>query len=311
MMENTQSSNTKKHKLEDEEGDKTDRKKKARQDKTAEHKQRRTEKKAQKKEKVRESGDVVTQAQIKETTYSIDKDYRRVVPYDFTFQVSVKGRWVGRPILEVFSQEFSRLSGKDYETKIKRGDITIDGNLVQPNTLLRLHNHVTHKVHRHEPPVVPGPIQIIYASDEVVVVDKPSSIPVHPCGMYRHNSVLFILAHEQGLTGLCGIHRLDRLTSGLLILARNAKAAKTYGEQISSRQVQKQYVAKVVGKFPSTEVVVDEPIKVVNKRIGVNVVDPTGKPSKTTFNLHKYDEKSNMSVVFYMERVPERKSAGE
>ena len=61
------------------------------------------------------------------------------------------------------------------------------------------------------------------------MINKPSSIPVHPSGRYRFNTILFILAKEYGLNPLYCIHRLDRLTSGVLLLAKNQHVASKYG----------------------------------------------------------------------------------
>ncbi len=76
------------------------------------------------------------------------------------------------------------------------------------------------------------------------------SLQVHPCGRYRHNTVVFILAKEQGLKNLRTIHRLDRLTSGLLLFGRNPKKAREMEQQIRTRQVEKKYVCRVEGEFP-------------------------------------------------------------
>lgn len=73
---------------------------------------------------------------------------------------------------------------------------------------------------------------------------------VHPCGRYRHNTVVFILAKEYNLKNLRTIHRLDRLTSGLLLFGRSPKKARQMEHQIRNRQVQKQYVCRVEGEFP-------------------------------------------------------------
>ena len=75
-------------------------------------------------------------------------------------------------------------------------------------------------------------------------------LQVHPCGRYRHNTVVFILAKEQGLKNLRTIHRLDRLTSGLLLFGRNPRKAREMEQQIRTRQVHKQYVCRVEGEFP-------------------------------------------------------------
>ena len=64
--------------------------------------------------------------------------------------------------------------------------------------------------YRHEVPVADSRIRVIRMTEDLVVVDKPASIPVHPCGRYRHNTVVFILAKEQGLKNLRTIHRYEQ-----------------------------------------------------------------------------------------------------
>ena len=75
-------------------------------------------------------------------------------------------------------------------------------------------------------------------------------LQVHPCGRYRHNTVVFILAKECNLKNLRTIHRLDRLTSGLLMFGRNPRKARDMEQQIRNRQVLKEYVCRVEGEFP-------------------------------------------------------------
>lgn len=60
---------------------------------------------------------------------------------------------------------------------------------------------------------------------------------MHPCGRYRHNTVVFILAKEYNLKNLRTIHRLDRLTSGILLFGRTPKKARQMEHQIRNRQV--------------------------------------------------------------------------
>ena len=99
-------------------------------------------------------------------------------------------------------------------------------------------------------PVTSEEIKIITMTDDLVVVNKPASIPVHPCGRYRHNTVVFILAKEHGFKNLRTIHRLDRLTSGLLMFGRSPSKAREMETQIRTRQVRKEYICRVDGQFP-------------------------------------------------------------
>jgi 23S rRNA-/tRNA-specific pseudouridylate synthase len=96
----------------------------------------------------------------------------------------------------------------------------------------------------------------------MIVIDKPGTIPVHPSGRYRHNCILFLLAKLRGLSRLFVVHRLDRLTSGILILAKSGTkgtplisswsylAANELAQMIQRGDVKKKYIARVKGNFP-------------------------------------------------------------
>ena len=138
-------------------------------------------------------------------------------------------------------------------------------------------------------------MKVIHEDDDWVVVDKPPSIPVHPCGRYRHNTVIFILAKELGYKHLHTVHRLDRLTSGVLIFSKSSAKARVMEQLIKNREVQKEYVCRVMGEFPEHEIVCDQPLEVISYKIGLVVVDPKGKESKTTFTRVSY--KDGVSIV--------------
>lgn len=116
--------------------------------------------------------------------------------------------------------------------------------------VLKANQKLNHKIHRHEPPVTGEDMKIVHLDNMVVVVDKPGSMPVHPTGRYRHNSVMFWLAKERGIRNLYPVHRLDKLTSGLLVFARNPQKAELIAQEIRSTRVQKTYLARVEGRFP-------------------------------------------------------------
>lgn len=98
-------------------------------------------------------------------------------------------------------------------------------------------DHMKNTVHRHEPPVVGKPLEVLVDDGEVLVVDKPASIPVHPCGRFRHNTVIFILGKELGISELHTVHRLDRLTSGVLLFARTLETSKKLDQLVRDRKV--------------------------------------------------------------------------
>lgn len=191
-----------------------------------------------------------TEDRYDETSFYFENGLRKVYPYFFTFTTFTKGRWVGEKILDVFMREFRAHPLEEYEKAIRTGSLTVNDEKVPKDYKLQHNDFLCNTVHRHEVPVVAQSIQIVHLDEDVCIVNKPASIPVHPCGRYRHNTVVFILAKEYNLRNLKPIHRLDRLTSGLLLLGRNMKKAREMQRHIDQREVQKEYVCCVEGKFP-------------------------------------------------------------
>ncbi|XP_032882475.1 RNA pseudouridylate synthase domain-containing protein 2 [Amblyraja radiata] len=229
-----------------------------------------------------------------ETEYYFERGLRKVFSYYFDFQTYCKGRWVGKTMREVFSDEF-RAEPLDYYTRAaSAGRIRLNEQPADLDTVLKNNDFMRNTVHRHEPPVTDQPLRILSQNQEMVVVDKPASIPVHPCGRYRHNTIIFILGKEHNLTELHTIHRLDRLTSGVLMFAKTLDVSKKIDQQIRERQVQKEYVCRVEGEFPASEVTCVQPILVVSYKVGVCRVHPNGKPCRTDFQRLSFNGRSSV-----------------
>ncbi|KAL5111911.1 RNA pseudouridylate synthase domain-containing protein 2 [Taenia crassiceps] len=221
-----------------------------------------------------------------------------VVPYHYIFMAFCKRRWVGRPLLDVLDKEFNFDEMDVIVQRISSGQIKVNGDKVSTDYILKDSDLLEHSVHRHELPILDKPIEIVFEDDEVLVVNKPPSMPIHPCGQYHHNSLVKILRNEMKMKNLRAIHRLDRMTSGLVLIGKTYEAAMKISCQISDREVSKFYIAEVEGQFrPSvnsspaeavtpTPLVVDKPLGRLNSRLGLNAVIPEsegGKPAKTAF----------------------------
>ncbi|CAN7006444.1 unnamed protein product [Brassica rapa subsp. trilocularis] len=190
---------------------------------------------------------------------------RHVRPYYFEFISHVNKRWTGKTIVDLFADEFKGRPRDYYVGAVKCGRIKVDGETVPVSYIVRSSQKITHFVHSlecvegfgHEPPVMTDDVQILVNEPDVVTVCKPASVPVHPCGQYRKNTVVGILDAEHDLGPLFPIHRLNRLVSGLLIIARTAAKADFFRKQIEGGMVKKRYIAKVIGVFPEDDKVVD------------------------------------------------------
>mmetsp|Transcript_15591 Transcript_15591/g.10960 ORF Transcript_15591/g.10960 Transcript_15591/m.10960 type:complete len:157 (-) Transcript_15591:606-1076(-) len=149
--------------------------------------------------------------------------------------------------------EFKAYSEDYYHGAITDGRITVNNKKVGIDYRVRDGDKIVHKTKRCETPVVNDPIKILADLDEFLVVNKPSSIPVHPCGNFHYNSLSKILEVEKmykapgGFLGT--VHRLDRQTSGIVFFAKNQKCSNEFREAIQNNCVSKVYFARVKGDF--------------------------------------------------------------
>ncbi|KAF9912155.1 hypothetical protein EC991_000565 [Linnemannia zychae] len=222
---------------------------------------------------------------------------RKIKPYFFKYQTYAKGRWLGRKLIEVFNTEFRDRDNTFYERAIKDGRVKINDETVDKDYIIKNSDIVAHDIHRHEPPVANLPVKVVRNVDGVIIVDKPSSIPVHPSGRYRHNTVLHILMTEQGYKELYPVNRLDRLTSGLMIIALSVKKAREFEKLMQKCEIKKEYVCKVKGEFPSGVTECHQPIHVASFKLTLNTVHPDGKACSTIFERLRYDPESDTSIV--------------
>ena len=165
----------------------------------------------------------------------------------------------------------------------------MNGKPAGRDTIIKNGQVVSHTTHRHEPAVTSTPIGIIHEDEDLIVIDKPAGVPVHAAGRYHYNSVVEILRAERGhdfLPRPC--NRLDRLTSGIMFIGKHPKGAERMAGALQARTVQKEYVARVKGKFPGGVIVCDQPIMQVSPKLGLNRVRATGKSATTKFRRLAY-----------------------
>lgn len=123
----------------------------------------------------------------------------------------------------------------------------------------------------------------------MIVIDKPAGVPVHPAGRYNYNSIVEIMRAERGHQwNPLPCNRLDRLTSGVMFIGKHPKAAEEVSEKLRSRTVQKEYLARVKGKFPDGVVLCDQPIMKISPMLGLNRARASGKDARTKFRRIAY-----------------------
>ncbi|KAI9498294.1 pseudouridine synthase [Zychaea mexicana] len=238
---------------------------------------------------------------ISNAEYIVEDGLRRVKPYFFEYKAYAKGRWMQRSLINVFTEEFQDRNEKYYRHAMELGLITINGETVGPDHIVKNNDILGHKIHRHEPVVTGKPIEIVHRSNDLIVINKPGGIPIHPAGRYRHNTVIHVMRKTLGIERLFPANRLDRPTSGLMLVGLNSEKARQLEAEMISGQIQKEYVCRVVGEFPQEEIVCEEPLKTISYKLSLNYVHGDGKASKTIFKRLSYNGKT--SVVWCRPRT--------
>ncbi|PKY05558.1 DRAP deaminase [Aspergillus campestris IBT 28561] len=221
--------------------------------------------------------------------YYLEGGFRRVTPYHYTYNTYCKERWRGRELVDIFTSEFRDRPQDYYRQALEDGKVSVSGQTAGPHTVVKNGQVISHTLHRHEPPVTGQAIGIIHEDDDILVIDKPAGVPVHAAGRYHYNSIIEILRSQSTYEWTprpC--NRLDRLTSGVMFIAKHQKGAEMVAGRLRQRTVQKEYIARVKGKFPDGVVVCDQPIMSVSPKLGLNRVRATGKEATTKFRRIAY-----------------------
>jgi 23S rRNA pseudouridine1911/1915/1917 synthase len=140
------------------------------------------------------------------------------------------------------------------------------------------------------------PLEILYEDDDVVVVNKPAGLTVHPGAGVRSGTLVNALLHRYGagekLSSVGGelrpgiVHRLDKETSGALLVARNDAAHDSLSRQFASRQIEKTYIALLHGKIAGESGRIELPVaRDVHRRIRMTTRRREGRAARTDWRL--------------------------
>lgn len=136
--------------------------------------------------------------------------------------------------------------------------------------------------------VMNAPPQVVFEDEDILVVDKPGGMVCHSAQRPEHGSLADWL-RDHGVPTPRMINRLDRETSGLIVIAKTESAAKTLGKAVLRREIEKEYQVICWGEFTQDHGVIDQPIAVSQTSVVYTkrVVDSAGKPSVTEYAVEK------------------------
>ncbi len=202
-----------------------------------------------------------------------------------------------------FNEEITR---GDVIRQIKDGQILLNGKIAKPSYRLKENDEIDIKIIKEKTQVIPNKkiqLEIIYQDENIIVVNKPSGMMVHPTDIEKENTLVNALVvffpeikkiHDgsEGSWMRPGIvHRLDKDTSGAIVVARNQKTFDELKRKFAHREMEKNYVALVYGHLKKEAGVIDAPIarsaSFKKQKIARGKMKGTARPAVTEYKLLK------------------------
>ena len=210
--------------------------------------------------------------------------------------------------IDTFIAQKQDLSRVTIQRLIEKEKILVNGKKTKPSYKVKIDDTITIEEEKPEETKIIAqniPIEILYEDEDIVVVNKPKGMVVHPAnGNPDGTLVNAVLAKCKGtLSGIGGkirpgiVHRLDKDTSGVIVIAKNDKAHIVLSEQIKNHEVEKTYIALVKGIAKENEAKINMPIGRSNKDRKKMAVTKNGKEAITNFKVLKRFKKSNCTLL--------------
>lgn len=213
-----------------------------------------------------------------------------MIPYQFVFEDEENIR-----VDKFLSEEMSDLSRSYIQKLIKEGNVYVNERQVKANYKLSSGEEIRFWL----PPLKELEIKpekmeldILYEDEDIILVNKPKDMVVHPCaGRYEHTLVNGLLYHcKDQLSGINGVmrpgivHRIDKDTTGVLVVCKNDRAHRSLAEQLKEHSITRKYQAIVMGNVKE-DGVVDKPIGRSKKDRKKMAIVQDGKRAVTYYHI--------------------------
>ncbi|MBO9609816.1 MAG: RluA family pseudouridine synthase [Paenibacillaceae bacterium] len=226
-------------------------------------------------------------------------------PLEWTIGAADAGQRIDKVIADKCEEAYSR---SQIQTWLKNGDVTVGGAPVKASYKVQEGDNVLAVVPEPEPLAIEPeniPLDIVYEDGDVIVVNKPRGMVVHPAPGHRTGTLVGALLHHCGdLAGIGGVkrpgivHRIDKDTSGLLMAAKNDVAHASLAAQLKAHTVTRRYIALAHGKLAHDNGTIDAPIgRDVHDRKLFAVTERNSKHAVTHFAvLERWDDYSLLEL---------------
>lgn len=191
--------------------------------------------------------------------------------------------------------DLTDLSRSQANEEIKNGTVLVNGQINKAKYSVQAGDIITYEIPEEEVLEYVAediPLDIIYEDDDVAVVNKPQGMVVHPSAGHSSGTMVnALMYHIKNLSSINGVirpgivHRIDKDTSGLLMVAKNDKAHQDLADELKAKKSLRKYLAIVHGNLPNDRGMIEAPIGRSDKDRKKQAVTVKGKDAVTRFNV--------------------------
>ena len=215
----------------------------------------------------------------------------------------------GRRLDLVLSDWFSFLSRTKLQDIIKQGEVKINGKSKKPSYTVKTGDHIL--MDKPEPDkndkLLPQdiPLDVIYEDSHLIAIDKPYGLVVHPGPGHPDGTLVNALlgrsinlpnTDDPRRPGI--VHRLDKETTGVIVIAKRDSAYKSLTDQFKHRKVQKQYIALATGSFEEDTGTIDAPVGRSERHKTSMKVTMSGKKAVTNFKVIESTQNDSLVYIY-------------
>jgi 23S rRNA pseudouridine1911/1915/1917 synthase len=178
----------------------------------------------------------------------------------------VQGKAEGLSLVGYLASRFTYYQESGWQKLVEAEKVALNGERpVDPHRILKAGEEIIYYADHRPEPKVPTRIAIVYEDEDLLVVNKPAHLPVHPSGKYMRNTLINLLKKQKNNDRLILAHRLDRETSGLCVLTKSTLAKDKMYWAFFEGRVDKTYWALTWGKPAQNSGTIDAPMGAVPK----------------------------------------------
>ena len=166
--------------------------------------------------------------------------------------VRIPPQQAGRMLLDFISQRFTYRSQEQWQAELTAGRFLLNDAETRSDSILAQGDLLVYRMPALVEPPVDSNYTVLHEDDDLLVIDKSAPLPCHPGGRFFAHTLWALLKQNHGLAEPRLVNRLDRETSGLVLVAKNKVAARLCQEQFAGHRVEKVYWGVVEGDFPDT-----------------------------------------------------------